>query len=304
MTSISSTSSGAAALQQLLAQQRTQRFQAADKDGSGGLSLAEFIGGMPQQASNNISASQAQQMFSNMDSDGDGSVTQAEMDAAWKQHSAGPLSSSNLLQAQQGSGDTAQDAIKSLLDAMQNSDSSSTTTASSSYTDPRDAFTQKLFQSLDGNGDGSVTKSEVEDAVTKAGGSKNAADALYAQLDPNNTGSVNQQQLAQNLPPPPGPPPGGPPPGGGGHSASSSDSSGQSALQALLDALSSSNTDGTSSTTASSTGSSVDNLFKLFDSDSSGSISQTDLSAGFAQIRNQMMSSLLSAQEQSSSIAS
>ena len=62
---------------------------------------------------------------------------------------------------------------------------------------------QSLFSKIDSNGDGSITQSELETAVTAAGGSTQGADALYAALDPNNTGSVSAQQFSQNLPPPP-----------------------------------------------------------------------------------------------------
>jgi Ca2+-binding EF-hand superfamily protein len=62
---------------------------------------------------------------------------------------------------------------------------------------------QSLFNEIDTSGIGSITKSELEQAVTTAGGTTTAADALYATLDPNNTGSVTAQQFAQNLPAPP-----------------------------------------------------------------------------------------------------
>jgi hypothetical protein len=64
------------------------------------------------------------------------------------------------------------------------------------------SMTQSLFNEIDTNGVGSITKSELEQAVTSAGGTSAAADALYAQLDPNNTGSVSEQQFAQFLQPP------------------------------------------------------------------------------------------------------
>lgn len=60
---------------------------------------------------------------------------------------------------------------------------------------------QNLFNEIDTSGSGSITKSQVEQAVTTAGGTTAAADALYADLDPNNTGSVTEQQFSQNLPP-------------------------------------------------------------------------------------------------------
>src|SRR5579864_2527322 len=72
--------------------------------------------------------------------------------------------------------------------------------ASSYYANAVQQLQQRLFSKIDANGDGSVTKSELEQAVTKAGGTTTGADALYATLDPNNTGSVSEQQFAQNLP--------------------------------------------------------------------------------------------------------
>src|ERR1700722_15482802 len=63
-------------------------------------------------------------------------------------------------------------------------------------------FQQNLFNQIDTNGDGSVSKTELEQAVTKAGGGTQAADALYSVLDPDNTGGFSEQQLVQVLPGP------------------------------------------------------------------------------------------------------
>jgi Ca2+-binding EF-hand superfamily protein len=64
---------------------------------------------------------------------------------------------------------------------------------------PGGQLAQSLFAQIDSNGDGAISQNELEDAVTKAGGTKAAADALYAKLDPNGTGSVSEQQFAQSL---------------------------------------------------------------------------------------------------------
>jgi len=88
---------------------------------------------------------------------------------------------------QSASGNTAQDALKALIQSLQQPPQPGSTA-------------QDLFSQIDTNNDGSITKTDVETAVAKAGGSKQAADALYAKLDPNNTGSVSAQQFAQNLP--------------------------------------------------------------------------------------------------------
>jgi Ca2+-binding EF-hand superfamily protein len=75
--------------------------------------------------------------------------------------------------------------------------------SASGSSNPFAIFQQKLFNKIDSNGDGSITQSELEQAVTTAGGTTQAADALYSQLDPNKIGSVSEQQFSQNLPPPP-----------------------------------------------------------------------------------------------------
>jgi Ca2+-binding EF-hand superfamily protein len=64
---------------------------------------------------------------------------------------------------------------------------------------PGGQLAQTLFSQIDGNGDGSISQSELEQAVTKAGGTKEGADALYAKLDPNGTGSVSEQQFSNSL---------------------------------------------------------------------------------------------------------
>jgi Ca2+-binding EF-hand superfamily protein len=63
-------------------------------------------------------------------------------------------------------------------------------------------FQQNLFNQIDTNGDGSVSQTELEQAVTGAGGTTQAADALYSELDPGNSGGFTEQQFAQALPGP------------------------------------------------------------------------------------------------------
>ena len=57
---------------------------------------------------------------------------------------------------------------------------------------------ENLFNTI-ANGNGSITKSELEQTVTADGGTTQGADALYASLDPNNTGSVTETQFLNNL---------------------------------------------------------------------------------------------------------
>src|SRR5215472_5014956 len=57
---------------------------------------------------------------------------------------------------------------------------------------------ENLFNTIAG-GNGSITKPELEQAVTADGGTTQGADALYASLDPNNTGSVTETQFLHRL---------------------------------------------------------------------------------------------------------
>jgi Ca2+-binding EF-hand superfamily protein len=61
------------------------------------------------------------------------------------------------------------------------------------------ALNQQLFKSIDQNGDGSVSQAELEQAFANNGGTSQAADQLYAKLDPNATGSVDAQQFTTGL---------------------------------------------------------------------------------------------------------
>jgi Ca2+-binding EF-hand superfamily protein len=80
---------------------------------------------------------------------------------------------------------------------------SSVGSAGSGGYNPYAILQQTLFNQIDSNKDGSITQSELEKAVTSAGGASQAADALFTQLDPNKSGSVSEQQFSQNLPTPP-----------------------------------------------------------------------------------------------------
>lgn len=59
---------------------------------------------------------------------------------------------------------------------------------------------QQLFAKLDTNGDGTISQSELEAAVTAAGGSNATADALFAKLDGNGDGSISTSEFAAAAP--------------------------------------------------------------------------------------------------------
>ncbi len=121
------------------------------------------------------------------------------------------------------------------------------------YAERIQQFQQNLFNKIDTNCDGSITQSELEKAVTSAGGTSQSADALYALLDPNNTGSVSEQQFAQNLPAPP--------------------YSDQMGAQLIADQAQQSG--GTN--TAGPGGALAQSLFSQIDADGDGSITQSEL---------------------------
>jgi Ca2+-binding EF-hand superfamily protein len=135
-----------------------------------------------------------------------------------------------------------------------------------SSTPPGGQLAQNLFAQIDGNGDGAITQSDLEQAVTKAGGSKAAADALYAKLDPNGTGSVSEQQFAQALF---GSLPHHHHHHGGTGSGSATDGSATDALTSLF------NADGGGA--ANSPLQIAQNIFSKIDSNGDGAITQSEL---------------------------
>src|SRR5215469_5239862 len=260
--------------QQTLAQYLQSQFNNSAQGALGALIQAP-TGNAPANASSQI----AQHLFSQIDTNGDGSISQSELeqavtaaggttqaaDALYAQldpNNTGSVSEQTFAQGLQPpspSGNTAQDALASLLQP---------TNAPTTQASPFAQLAQTLFSQIDTNGDGSISQSELEQAVTAAGGTTQAADALYAKVDPNNTSGVTEQELAQAL----------------StliphhhhhhhHSADASNSangtSAQDPLDALLQAV------GGPATSASAQA--AQNLFSQVDTNGDGSISQSEL---------------------------
>jgi len=189
---------------------------------------AQMIGfqaqGWPGGAGTGPSSQLAQSLFSQIDTNGTGSITKAELEQAvtaaggtsaaadalyakLDPNNTGSVTEQQFAQAlsqmrphhhHSGAGDadgdnSARDALASLFQAAGGGTTAATSPAQAA---------QSLFSQIDTSGSGSITKAQLEQAVTSAGGTSAAADALYAQLDPNNTGSVSEQQFAQFLQPP------------------------------------------------------------------------------------------------------
>jgi Ca2+-binding EF-hand superfamily protein len=151
----------------------------------------------------------AQNLFSQIDLSGDGSVSKTELEQAVTKgggnttaadalysvldpNNAGGFGEQQLAQVLPGSGFS--DQMQAQLIGYQ-----AQGWPGASSPQPGGQLAQSLFSQIDANGDGSISQSELEQAVTKAGGTKQGADALYAKLDPNGTGSVSEQQFAQSL---------------------------------------------------------------------------------------------------------
>jgi hypothetical protein len=148
-----------------------------------------------------------QDLFDKIDTSGSGSITQSELDQAVTS-AGGTTAAANALYSDLDPGDTGSvseqqftqnlpsfsPGMGSQLIAAQAQNS-----GGSSGIDPASAFANQLFAQLT-NGGSTLTQAGLEQAVTSAGGTTASADALYAQLDPNNTGSVSEQQFAANLP--------------------------------------------------------------------------------------------------------
>ncbi|MEO0424849.1 MAG: EF-hand domain-containing protein, partial [Pseudomonadota bacterium] len=121
----------------------SQRFQAADQDGSGDISQVEFADALAGQG---IGDATAQKVFSQLDADGDGLVTQAEQ-------RAGVESIASRLQEYAGQPGAPQpmQALTSLLDAI----------ASSAEDADTSSEAQTLLQQLQTSGPAGETVSEV-----------------------------------------------------------------------------------------------------------------------------------------------
>ncbi len=150
-----------------------------------------------------------QNLFNKIDTNSDGAITQSELESAvtgaggttqsadslyalLDPNYTGSVSEQQFAQNLPAPPFSAQMGAQLIADQAQQSASANTSTSGS-------AFAQNLFSQIDANGNGSISQSELENAVTAAGGTTQAADALYAKLDPTNTGSVSEQQFSQSL---------------------------------------------------------------------------------------------------------
>ncbi len=168
-------------------------FAQIDSDGSGSITKSEL-----EQAVTNAggTAAAADALYAKLDPQNTGSVSEQQFVSALSSKGAHHHGHHHHAGGGGEAGDaSAQEALAALFqqDAGSNADATATSTSQ---------LAQDLFAQIDTSGSGSITKTDLEQAVTAAGGTSAAADALYVQLDPNNTGSVSEQQFAQFLQPP------------------------------------------------------------------------------------------------------
>lgn len=193
-SSISGVSGGFSAAS--LKQMQEQMFKAVDNNGDNKIDKSEMSAFQKaQQADGKQGGPTVDEMFTNMDSDSDGAISRLESDAALakmsqQMQSQGPppppppeensssSSDSSSSNAIFDALDTNKDGTVSaseLLAALSSKDSSSSdnsssdSSSSSSSSSADSSAVKKIFDAMDTNQDGSVSKSELEAALTKKG---------------------------------------------------------------------------------------------------------------------------------------
>ena len=188
----------------LLQQMRERMMSRLDSDGDGAISQAEFTSGRPQGASE----ADAAQRFAAIDTDGDGSLTETEISAHFQQ--LAPQTQGALLMAQ----------------GMGGEEGGCARVGGGERRNP----VAELMSKVDSDGDGSISKSELEAAFQSVAGEDGSSDAtatadsLFAKLDSDGDGAVSEDEVAQAMRPPGGhhgPPP--PPPSSSSEATSSDD---------------------------------------------------------------------------------
>ncbi len=206
MTSVSASGAGNASLIQQMLQ---QRFQQADTDSNGGLSLAEFQAAAPQGAGDASASSKApdpSKIFEKMDSNGDGSVSQDEFKTAFEQFKT--ESKAALLSAQEQSGMASLDELFENADTDDDGSISEDEFKAAAPKGPppgpppgANAESQEtsdlssLFEAMDVNADGFVTEDELMAALEKQSESSGEA----SEEDQKDTALLNALKKASDL---------------------------------------------------------------------------------------------------------
>ena len=171
---------GIGSTSQLLLQQLQQSlFSKIDGDSDGNISKTELESAVTKAGGTTASADA---LFTSLDSDGSSAVSQDEFSNNFSSALFSDGVGAHLIahQAKKGTGESADTSGASAVAGVPH-------------------FGHHLFSKIDSDGDGSITKTELETAVTANGGTTEAADALYSALDPDGTGSVSASQFGANL---------------------------------------------------------------------------------------------------------
>ncbi|MEH3087833.1 MAG: EF-hand domain-containing protein [Xylophilus ampelinus] len=329
MTTIGSVGGAGSAWASAIAQ-RTQRstqmserlLSKLDADGSGNVNGTELQGLLDDvsKKTGTERGTRAADLIEQFDADGSGSLDAAELGNTLQSVLPPPPSTMAFAQSR---GDTAD---------SKSSDSGGSRASSTSATGRAG---DDLYGKVDGDGDGAVSKAELQDLLDKmSGGTASQAgvssDELFGQLDTDGDGSLSQAEFdadrpAQDgqasgsatqamggMPPPPGGPggPGGPPPGGAAgktEDSSSSSSSSSSSTATTYDPLDT-NEDGVVSAAERLAGASasqdqdaIEALFKSIDTDGDSTISATESQSFVDQLTSRLQQSTTSAASASSS---
>jgi Ca2+-binding EF-hand superfamily protein len=162
-------------------------FSAVDTDNDGTATQAEVEQAV--MASGGTSEA-ANALYTNLDPDGTGSVTANQFYTNMPMPAISYYDSFFGVTIDTGPPTDAQLGMQAVYQTM------------AAESDPVRQFTRGLFDKLDADADGALTKSEVEQSVVAAGSTAEAASALYTQLDPQDTGRVSEQQFMASLPRP------------------------------------------------------------------------------------------------------
>ena len=84
-------------------------------------------------------------------------------------------------------------------DVASTATTSSSSSSTSSTSTRRDAALKDLFSQIDADGDGSITKSEFEDALGAGGTNLAKADDVFSKLDANADGNVSLDEMSKAL---------------------------------------------------------------------------------------------------------
>jgi Ca2+-binding EF-hand superfamily protein len=219
-------------------------FKKLDTNADNSVDRTEFVAGRPD----DVSEDQAGSLFDTLDSSGTGSLGQTDFTSAFQQMSAGMHSV--LLQAQE---------------SQQNGQG-----GPGGPPDP-----QKMFEDLDADGDGTVTRDEFVSG-RPSGASEDQAGAFYDKIasaaGADGTSGLTQDQLASGLKA------AGPPDGQSTADASGTSSVDDQMINQLLSLLLSQ----TSGTTAAQQGQAPDSskMFEDLDSDGDGTVTRSEFVAG------------------------